>query len=186
MRLNVRVTDVRVRFKVRFLFEGISLLKNRSPGPTDPSYKTHNGGADSCRARHHSLQTCGGGRTVCSGSCTYRLAEPSKGPMAEPTAAGPGTTRSKRVVVAVSGSCTYRLAEPFRGPYERVAQRDTAGMRRLRCVACVRRSRGRRRGCIPTARAAHATGRRVSATGRSWCHSRPGIRGRPHRPTRGE
>ena len=57
----------------RWSFTRISHLgipKNRSPGPTDPSYKTHNGGADSCRARHHSLQTCGGGRTACSGSCT--------------------------------------------------------------------------------------------------------------------
>ena len=47
-----------------FFFEGISLLKNRSPEPTDPSYKTHSGRADSCRVRHRPRQASGGGRNV--------------------------------------------------------------------------------------------------------------------------
>ena len=128
-----------------FLFEGISLLKNRTPGPTDPSYKTHNGRADSCRSRYRPRQADGDGRSICDGrhrprqaggdgriacgSCTYRLAEPSL----------PGGGAHNRA--GLSHSCA-----PLRGPYERAAQRGIAGTCRLRCVARVRHSCGRRRG----------------------------------------
>ena len=113
---------------------------------------------------------------------------------AEPTAITPGTARSKRRVMAISHAVmAARRAgrTPFspRGPYERVAQRDIVGICRLHCVACVRRSRGRRRGELrgrtPTVHSVHATWRQAMATGQSWFQSRRGSRGRLHRPTRG-
>ena len=62
----------------------MSLLKNRSPGPTDSSYKNpHLGGADIYRTGYPLLQAGGGGHNVCRGSCTYRLADGVSGSHAD-------------------------------------------------------------------------------------------------------
>ena len=157
------------RFRSSILDPGPEGVKNRTPGPTDPSYKTHNGRADSCRSRYRPRQADGDGRSVCDGRHRPRQA------------GGDGR-------IACDGSCTYRLAEPplpgegahsragsshscapLRGPYERAAQRGIAGTCRLRCVARVRHSCGRRRGWrvgrTTTAHAVRATWRRETATG---------------------
>ena len=110
---GVGILDGRALFSI--FFEGISLLKNRTPGPTDPSYKTHNGRADSCRSRyrprqadgdgrsvcdgrHRPRQAGGDGRAACDGSCTYRLAE-----RPPPRRGGRKTALARRVLVPPSG-----------------------------------------------------------------------------------